>query len=63
MLLFRIRNIDGCQLAIDAESLDIVDGAELNWIDTVAQKRFELRGIKRAEKGCGCGSSFSLNLE
>lgn len=50
---------DGTQLLIDAMSLDLLRGSEVDFVDNLGGTRFEVRN-PNAASGCGCGSSFSV---
>jgi iron-sulfur cluster insertion protein len=47
------------KLVIDDTSLDLVAGAELDFVESLLGASFELRN-PQARSSCGCGASFSL---
>ena len=49
---------DGVQLLIDAMSSQYVQGAEVDWTESVQGSQFAIRN-PNAQTTCGCGSSFS----
>jgi iron-sulfur cluster assembly accessory protein len=44
---------------VDPVSLDLVDGAELDWHDSLMGAHFVVRN-PQAVSGCGCGTSFAV---
>lgn len=50
---------DGARVVIDATSLDLLAGAELDWADELIGAHFTVKN-PQAASGCGCGASFSL---
>jgi len=50
---------DGVKLIIDAMSLDLVRGAEVDFVDSLGGAAFRVDN-PNAASGCGCGSSFSV---
>jgi iron-sulfur cluster assembly accessory protein len=46
------------KIVIDASSAIYLEGANINYIDELWQKRFTVEN-PNAELGCGCGSSFA----
>ena len=50
---------DGVQLLIDAMSSQYVQGAEVDWTESVQGSQFAIRN-PNAQTSCGCGSSFSV---
>ena len=50
---------DGVKLVIDAMSLDLVRGAEVDFVDSLGGAAFRVDN-PNAASGCGCGSSFSV---
>lgn len=47
------------QLVIDPISLDLVRGAEVDFVDTLGGAHFKVAN-PQAAAGCGCGASFSI---
>jgi len=52
---------DGVTIITDDASLDLIDQAELDFIDDLMGSRFQLN-IPNAESTCGCGTSFSIKF-
>lgn len=50
---------DGVQLVVDAISLDLVRGSEVDFIDNLGGAAFKVTN-PNAASGCGCGTSFSV---
>lgn len=49
---------NGVKVFIDKESLDMLGGAEIDYIDTLNESGFKINN-PNAKDGCGCGKSFS----
>ena len=50
---------DGVQLVVDTISLDLVRGAEVDFVETLGGTAFRVQN-PQAASGCGCGASFSV---
>ncbi len=50
---------DGVELVIDPVSLDLVNGAEIDFVEDMMGASFQVKN-PNAASSCGCGSSFSL---
>jgi iron-sulfur cluster insertion protein len=50
---------DGVTLVIDEVSLDLVKGAEIDFVEDMMGASFQVRN-PNAASSCGCGSSFSV---
>jgi iron-sulfur cluster insertion protein len=50
---------DGVTLVVDPVSLDLVDGAEVDYVESLGGAAFKVNN-PLAASGCGCGSSFSV---
>jgi iron-sulfur cluster insertion protein len=50
---------DGVQLVVDAMSLDLIDGSEVDFVDSLGGSAFRVTN-PLAASGCGCGASFSV---
>lgn len=50
---------DGARVVIDAASLPILSGSELDFVDELIGASFQVRN-PNATASCGCGTSFSL---
>ncbi|HTW26392.1 MAG TPA: iron-sulfur cluster assembly accessory protein [Acetobacteraceae bacterium] len=50
----------GARVLVDATSLDLLAGAELDFTDALMGSHFTVRN-PNASSACGCGSSFSVD--
>jgi len=50
---------DGVTLVVDEVSLDLVKGAEIDFVEDMMGASFQVRN-PNAASSCGCGSSFSI---
>ncbi|MBN8814258.1 MAG: iron-sulfur cluster insertion protein ErpA [Sphingomonas sp.] len=50
---------DGARLVVDDMSLDLVRGAEVDFVDNLGGAHFSVSN-PNAASGCGCGTSFSV---
>ena len=50
---------DGVRLVVDPISLDLVGGAEVDYVESLGGAAFRVSN-PNAASGCGCGSSFSI---
>jgi len=50
---------DGVRLLVDAVSLDLVRGAQVDFVESLGGAAFRVDN-PNATAGCGCGSSFSV---
>jgi iron-sulfur cluster insertion protein len=50
---------DGVEILVDAMSSQYVQGAEVDWTESVTGSQFAIRN-PNAQTTCGCGSSFSV---
>ena len=50
---------DGVRVVIDATSLELVRGAEIDFVEDLLGSYFQVNN-PNATSSCGCGSSFSL---
>ncbi len=50
---------DGVSLLVDAVSLDLIAGAEVDYVESLGGAAFRVTN-PNAASGCGCGSSFSI---
>ena len=56
-LVYRTR--DGAEVVVDETSLDLLGGAELDFIEDLSGAFFQMRN-PNAASSCGCGNSFSV---
>jgi iron-sulfur cluster assembly accessory protein len=50
---------DGVRLVVDPVSLDLVSGAEVDFVQNMGGSAFRVSN-PNAASGCGCGTSFSI---
>ena len=50
---------DGVTLVVDPVSLDLLDGAQVDYVENMGGSAFKVTN-PNAASGCGCGSSFSV---
>lgn len=54
-----ITETDGVRLVIDPVSLELVDGSEVDFVESLGGSAFRVTN-PLAAAGCGCGASFSV---
>jgi len=54
-----VAELDGVQLVVDSVSLDLVRGAQVDFVDSLGGAHFNVIN-PNAASGCGCGTSFSV---
>lgn len=54
-----VAETDGVRLVVDPVSLDLVRGAEIDFVDNLGGAHFAVQN-PNAASGCGCGTSFSV---
>jgi iron-sulfur cluster insertion protein len=50
---------DGVTLVVDATSLDLIQGSEIDFVEELVGSSFQVRN-PNATSSCGCGNSFSI---
>lgn len=50
---------DGIRLVVDETSLDLVKGAEIDFVEDMMGASFQVKN-PNAASSCGCGNSFSI---
>lgn len=50
---------DGVRVVVDEMSLDLLDGAEIDYVEELVGSHFAVRNPNAAST-CGCGTSFSI---
>ena len=50
---------DGVAVVVDDVSLDLLDGAEIDYVDELIGSSFQIRN-PNASSSCGCGTSFAV---
>lgn len=54
-----VAETDGVRLVVDPVSLDLVRGAQVDFVDNLGGAHFSVSN-PNAASGCGCGTSFSV---
>ncbi|WP_033920816.1 iron-sulfur cluster insertion protein ErpA [Sphingomonas sp. 37zxx] len=54
-----IAETDGVRLVVDSMSLDLVRGAQVDFVESLGGAAFKVSN-PQAAAGCGCGSSFAI---
>lgn len=54
-----VAETDGVLLLVDPVSLDLVQGATVDFVESLGGSAFQVTN-PQAASGCGCGSSFSV---
>jgi len=54
-----VTSYDGVRLVVDPVSLDLVAGAEVDYVESLGGAAFRVIN-PNAASGCGCGASFSV---
>lgn len=54
-----VTETDGVKLVVDPTSLAFVEGAEVDYVETLGGAAFQVKN-PNAASGCGCGTSFSV---
>lgn len=55
----RVFERDGVKVVVDDTSLDLLAGAEIDFVEDLVGASFQVRN-PNAKSSCGCGSSFSI---
>jgi iron-sulfur cluster insertion protein len=50
---------DGVQVVVDEVSLDLLNGAEIDFVEDMMGASFQIKN-PNAASSCGCGNSFSI---
>jgi len=50
---------DTVRLVVDSVSLDLIDGSEVDYVESLGGAAFRVTN-PQAAAGCGCGASFSI---
>ncbi|MBZ6380552.1 iron-sulfur cluster insertion protein ErpA [Sphingomonas sanguinis] len=54
-----VAQTDGVRLVVDSISLDLVRGAQVDYVESLGGAAFQVKN-PNAASGCGCGTSFSV---
>lgn len=60
---FSIVEQSGVKVIIDPESMELLDGSMVDYEEELIRSGFKVTKNPQAEKGCSCGSSFTLRLD
>jgi iron-sulfur cluster insertion protein len=52
---------DGVQIVVDDTSLDLLNGAEIDFVEDMMGASFQIKN-PNAASACGCGNSFSVAI-
>jgi iron-sulfur cluster insertion protein len=55
----RVFERDGVRVVVDDTSLDLLNGAEIDFVEDMMGAAFQVRN-PNAASSCGCGNSFSI---
>ncbi len=55
----RVTERNGVKLLVDSVSLDLIDGSEVDFVESLGGSAFRVTN-PLAAAGCGCGASFSV---
>ncbi|XP_005883665.2 PREDICTED: LOW QUALITY PROTEIN: iron-sulfur cluster assembly 2 homolog, mitochondrial [Myotis brandtii] len=58
----RVFEQGGARVVVDSDSLAFVKGAQVDFCQELIRSSFQVLNNPQAEKGCSCGSSFSVKL-
>ncbi|KAJ1950837.1 [4Fe-4S] proteins maturation, partial [Dispira parvispora] len=53
---------EGGRLVVDDVSLSLMDGSKVDFVQELIGSTFQVVHIAKASSGCGCGSSFDINI-
>ena len=54
-----ISECDGVRLVVDPVSVELIDGAQVDYVESLGGSAFRITN-PLAASGCGCGASFSV---
>lgn len=54
-----VTETDGVALLVDPVSLPLIEGAEVDYVESLGGASFQVKN-PNAASGCGCGTSFSV---
>ncbi|RMC00612.1 hypothetical protein DUI87_23229 [Hirundo rustica rustica] len=58
----RVFERGGARVVVDADSLAFVKGSMVDFSQELIRSSFQVVSNPQAEKGCSCGTSFSVKL-
>ena len=58
----RVFEKDGARVVVDHGSLELLAGSTVDFEDEMMKSGFAITANPKAEMGCGCGTSFSVEI-
>ncbi|XP_005986631.1 iron-sulfur cluster assembly 2 homolog, mitochondrial [Latimeria chalumnae] len=58
----RLFEQDGARLVVDGDSLEYLKGSVVDYTEELIRSSFQVVNNPQADRGCSCGSSFSIKL-
>lgn len=58
----RVFEKDGARVVVDHSSLELLAGSTVDFEDEMMKSGFAVTANPKAEAGCGCGTSFSVEI-
>ena len=58
----RVFEKDGARVVVDESSLTLLAGSTVDFEDEMMKSSFVVTGNPQSAQGCGCGTSFSIDL-
>jgi iron-sulfur cluster insertion protein len=55
-----VLKLDGIDIVVDPQSLKLIDGATVDWVEDFTGAGFSVKNPK-ATASCGCGTSFTVD--
>ena len=53
---------DNCKIVVSKTDLPYIKGSQIEYNDSLIKSSFEITNNPLAQKSCGCGSSFSVDI-
>ena len=60
---FSVVEQSGVKVIVDPQSMELLEGALVDYEEELIRSGFKIAKNPQAEKGCSCGSSFTLRLD
>lgn len=61
-MYFRTFATDGGKIIVDEDSLPLIEGSTIDFKEELIKSSFVVLKNPNADKGCSCGSSFSIKI-
>lgn len=58
----RVFTREGAKIVVDADSLQLIDGASVDYHRDLMRSSFQVVNNPQAENGCSCGASFNVKI-